>query len=118
MSLQEEGGVRLDSQTVERIARRVAELLRSESSGSADQWMTAADIAKQYAVSRAWVYENAESLGVVRLGTGKKARLRFDPARVREQLESEGREARPSRRRQTTARRWVPEADLIPIRGH
>jgi hypothetical protein len=108
----------LDDRTIERIARRVAEILRSEPSTAAEKWLTAADVAARYSVSRTWVYDNAELLGVVRLGTGTKARLRFDPARLREHFnDDDQRTAAPQKRRQSQ-RRWVPEADLIPIRGH
>ena len=112
----ERGSVRLDAQSVERIARRVAELLRSESP-SASARLTADDVAHRYSVSRTWVYENAERLGAVRLGDGSRARLRFEPDRVREHFEAADRSAReqPDRR---TRHRWVAEADLIPIRGH
>ena len=112
----ERGSVRLDAQSVERIARRVAELLRSESP-SASAWLTAADVAHRYSVSRTWVYENAERLGAVRLGDGSRARIRFEPDRVREHFEAADGSAReqPDRRMR---HRWVAEADLSPIRGH
>jgi hypothetical protein len=31
---------------------------------------------------KSWVYAHADELGVIRLGEGEKARLRFDPERV------------------------------------
>jgi hypothetical protein len=62
-----EARIPLDDRTIERIARRVAEILRSEQSTPAEKWLTAADVAARYSVSRTWVYDNAELLGVVRL---------------------------------------------------
>lgn len=117
-TLVEDDAVHLDAHSIERIARRVAEILRSESSPPAEKWLTAADVAARYSVSRTWVYDNAELLGVVRLGTGRKARLRFDPARLREHFKDDDRRHEPPSSDRGPARRWVPEADLIPIRGH
>jgi hypothetical protein len=117
-SLHDDAAVHLDAHSIERIARRVAEILRSEPSAPAEKWLTAADVAARYSVSRTWVYENAELLGVVRLGSGAKARLRFDPAGVRQHFNDEGQRSEPPRRQRASQRRWVPEADLIPIRGH
>jgi hypothetical protein len=110
-------GFQLDAHTIERIARRVAEILRSESQ-PASSWLTAAGVAKTFAVSRAWVYDNADRLGAERLGSGTRARLRFDPDRVRAYFDEVSRERRAAPPRAPSARRWVPEADLIPIRGH
>ena len=42
----------------------------------------AATLADELAVSRAYVYEHASELGALRLGSGPKARLRFDVARA------------------------------------
>jgi hypothetical protein len=39
--------------------------------------LTAADVARYLAVEPAWVYANALELGAIRLGTGRKPRLRF-----------------------------------------
>lgn len=117
-SLHDDVGVRLDAQSVERIARRVAEILRSEPSEPAEKWLTAADVATRYSVSRSWVYDHAEVLGAVRLGAGTKARLRFDPARLREHFNEDDQRPEPPRKQRRPSRRWVPETDLIPIRGH
>jgi hypothetical protein len=45
-----------------------------------DRLVTAAELAVVLGVSRAFVYDNAEQLGVIRLGSGRKPRLRFDAA--------------------------------------
>lgn len=92
--------VTLDDQDVEAIAQRVAELLRGESA----RYLDAAGIAKRFGVGRSWVYAHKHELGAVRLGTGPKARLRFDVRRVESVLAAERdpaaalAEPRPSRR--------------------
>jgi hypothetical protein len=43
----------------------------------------AATLAAELGVERTWVYEHAHELHPIRLGTGPKARLRFDALRVR-----------------------------------
>ena len=113
-----EPSVHLDAGSIERIARRVAELLRAEASAPLEPWLTAAEVAERYSVSRAWVYDNAGSLGAIRLGAGTKARLRFDPNRVQEHFSERDRSPDAAPERREGRRRWVPEADLIPIRGH
>jgi hypothetical protein len=49
-------------------------------------------LAIELGVSRDFVYEHANELGVLRLGSGPKARLRFDPAVARGALASYGSE--------------------------
>ena len=48
--------------------------------------LTAAQVAARFNVDRGWVYAHAAELGVVRLGDGPRARLRFDPAVVAQRL--------------------------------
>jgi hypothetical protein len=76
--------VHLDNASVEAIARRVAELLSSEH--GSEGWIDAAEVARRYSLSRDFVYEHADELGAVRIGSGPKGRLRFDPAKVVEAL--------------------------------
>ena len=78
------GAVRLDADSIDAIAKRVADILRSEALPTREQLITATDVAARFGVSRTWVYDNAERLGAIRLGTGSKARLRFDSKRVNE----------------------------------
>jgi hypothetical protein len=52
-------------------------------SGEAGLW-TARQVADHYAVTRDFIYAHANELGGIRLGTGPRPRLRFDPATVRE----------------------------------
>jgi predicted DNA-binding transcriptional regulator AlpA len=113
------GAVRLDADSIDAIAKRVADILRSESLQTPEQLVTATDVAARFGVSRTWVYDNAERLGAIRLGTGSKARLRFDPRRVSELIQAEpNSRERPARRSPPAATRWLDKADLIPIRGH
>ena len=77
--------VSLDDRDVEAIAQRVAELLRAESA----RYLDAAGIAKRFGVGRSWVYAHKDELGAVRLGSGPKARLRFDVVRVEAVLNAE-----------------------------
>jgi hypothetical protein len=71
----------LDSEDVDAIARRVAELL-----GQTRGLVDAQSVAAELKVERDWIYAHARELGAVRLGDGPKARLRFDPRYVRERL--------------------------------
>jgi hypothetical protein len=107
--------VRLDASTIEAIAHRVAELVATRSQRGNDL-LTVGEVADQLGVSRAWVYENADQLGVIRLGGGTRPRLRFDPDAVRERLAQ-----RPNDRRRelepARPTRWLDEGDLIPVRG-
>jgi DNA-binding FadR family transcriptional regulator len=108
--------VRLDAATIEAIAQRVVELIGSGGREGGSDLIAAKEVADRFGVSRAWVYENAERLGVIRLGTGKRARLRFDSEVVRKRLES-ARDPRDRACSPAGPSRWLDEADLIPIRG-
>jgi len=86
-----------------------------------------AELADWLNVDRGYVYEHASELGALRLGTGPKARLRFDLEDVRRRLSttscSVGRESgaaeaaqqAPSRTRRR--RRLGTNVELLPIRG-
>jgi hypothetical protein len=71
----------LDTDDVEAIARRVAELV-----GQAPGLVDAHSVAAELHVERDWVYAHAGELGAVRLGAGPKARLRFDLGHVRQRI--------------------------------
>jgi hypothetical protein len=80
----------------------------------------ASEVARRYGVDRAWVYDHARELGAIRLGSGRRPRLRFDPARVEEALQrtvdrEPGRTATARQRR--TPRRGPTEGrvELLPI---
>src|SRR4051794_20809639 len=74
--------IRLHPADVDAIARRVAELVREEASASQLRFLTAAQVAKRFNVTRDWVYAHADDLGAIRLGEGPRARFRFDPTQT------------------------------------
>lgn len=76
--------VHLDDASVNAVAERVVQLLRSESIGG--ELIDAAEVARRFSLSRDYVYEHAADLGAVRIGSGPKARLRFDPSKVTQVL--------------------------------
>lgn len=82
------GEVHLDPESVEAIARRLADLLggAAEAERPRKQLLSAEEVSRWWGVSRRWVYDHAERLGARRLGTGSRPRLRFDPDDVAEQL--------------------------------
>jgi hypothetical protein len=79
----------------------------------------AAVVAEHLDVSRGWVYRHADALGAVRLGTGRRARMRFDLARAVEAAASLGEPVtRPGHAlRALPAPRPSPPADIEPLRA-
>src|SRR5215211_3802061 len=71
----------LDLRVVDLIAERVLQLL-GDRNGDEIQLLTVAQVARRFQVHPSWVYANARRLGALRLGTGPKSPLRFDPRRV------------------------------------
>jgi stage V sporulation protein SpoVS len=69
--------VRLSRAQVDAIAARVIARLRDARSAE-DQLVDAAALARALGVSRSTVYEHAADLGAIRLGNGRRPRLRFD----------------------------------------
>lgn len=83
------GEVRLSQESIEAVARLVAELMAPEDNSVSDrppQAMSAAEVADRWGVGRRWVYDHADFLGASRLGSGGRPRLRFDPEKVAEIL--------------------------------
>lgn len=118
-------GAILDAASVEALARRVVELIRSESNPPIGvRLVDAATLAIELGVERSWVYAHREELGGVQLGTGSKPRLRFDAEHARDVLTrstSKGSQTPQTpvaagsspRRRQ----RVGSSPELLPIRG-
>ncbi|HKO38856.1 MAG TPA: hypothetical protein VJU14_10855 [Solirubrobacterales bacterium] len=77
---------RLHPEDIAAIADAVAERLRSSAASSTAGLVDVAEVARRFGVSRDYVYDNADRLGVIRIGTGARPRLRFDPAIVAERL--------------------------------
>jgi hypothetical protein len=82
-----DGEIRLAPESVEAVARRLAELLGGNSASSVPRrLLTAAEVSDWWGVERSWVYAHADDLGARRLGAGQRPRLRFDPDEVAERL--------------------------------
>jgi len=80
------GEVRLAPESVEALARRLAELLAPSQPAGPRRLLTAAEVSDWWGVERSWVYAHADDLGARRLGAGPRPRLRFDPDDVAERL--------------------------------
>lgn len=77
----------LDARSVEAVANRVADLIRSESDSPVGGGLVdAATLAAELGVKRSWVYAHRAELGATQLGTGSKPRLRFDLEAARKAL--------------------------------
>jgi hypothetical protein len=116
----------LDAASVEAVARRVVELIRSEGgSPTARGLVDAATLAAELGVERSWVYAHRVELGAIQLGTGSKPRLRFDVEVAREVLaRSAASESRESKTPTSTRglgrprrKRMAGGPGLLPIRG-
>jgi hypothetical protein len=69
-----------DRLLVDAVAERVLEVMsRQEAERRSGGLVDAAELARLLGVSTSWVYANAGELGAVRLGSGSRPRLRFDP---------------------------------------
>jgi hypothetical protein len=82
--------VLLDDDDIEAIAERVAAKLRHGPSAAA-RYGDAQTVAARFGLSVDYVYAHARELGVIRLGEGPRARLRFDIAEVERRLLANGR---------------------------
>lgn len=110
-----------DVDDVDAVAERLAEVARS--ARPVDAFVDAQHLADELGVDRGWVYANAERLGAMRLGTGPRARLRFDVERAQEALtatsvrdDASGDKSRTTRRRGRPRRQAVPSG-LALIQG-
>jgi hypothetical protein len=85
------GELRLDPESIEALACRLAELLSpQEEPRTRAQLITAEEVARWWGIGRRWVYDHADELGARRLGAGRRPRLRFDPDEVAERLGEPG----------------------------
>jgi|GEM_PF-6166708 hypothetical protein len=75
-----------DAAWVEAVALRVVQLMRSGDAANDRRLVSAATLAGELGVDRSWVYAHRDELGVVRLGSGSKPRLRFDVQAARAAL--------------------------------
>lgn len=110
--------VTLTPADVEAVACRVVELLRAERVPAA-RFVDAAELAELLGVERPTIYAHADELGGVRVGTGKRPRLRFDADRALATWTAQppgGPQAvEPARRGRR--RSAASPAELLPIRG-
>ncbi len=112
-----------DPSLVDAVARRVVELLREEGAVSREgpRLLTVAAVSQEFGVSTDWVYANAGPLGAIRLGSGPRARLRFDRATIADRIAkvashaARDRSSLRGRRRRGT--REGADGDLLPILG-
>ena len=117
--------MRLDPETVEEVATRVAELLAPRfqpARAPHRRLLSAAEVSQWWGVERSWVYEHAGELGAIRLGKGRRPRLRFDPDLVAERIAALAEERRPAPRgrgrgSRRSRRISADAADLLPLRG-
>lgn len=86
----QDDALRLDPESIEALAQRLAELLSPQEPRSRAQLITAEEVARWWGIGRRWVYDHADELGARRLGAGRRPRLRFDPDEVAESLGEPG----------------------------
>lgn len=109
------------------VAVRVVELLGEQDAAErapARGLVDANEVGRRFDVSAQWARQHADELHAVRLGTGPKARLRFDPAKVEAALtaRSDGKRSQEPDRQQRRRKRQdrVPATEsgcpLLPIR--
>jgi hypothetical protein len=113
-----------DRSLVDAVARRVVELLREEGAVSREgpRLLTVAAVAQEFGVSTDWLYANAGRLGAIRLGSGPRARLRFDRATIADRIAKVASRAARDRssqrgKRRRGARAGADGGDLLPIHG-
>jgi len=114
-------GIKLDAETVEKIARRVVALLERQGLRNREL-IDAAELAWRFGIERSWVYTHAIELGAVKLGNGTKPRLRFDPevaARVLRRVGEVPAANPPARsgKRAGQPRGSEGRGELLPIHG-
>ncbi len=118
-----------DDDALDRLADLLAERLALRLSGPtpvrAEPLVDAAEIARLHGKTRSWVYEHAGELGAVRLGSGRRPRLGFSPARVAAALEKVDEPtpvelphiAKPRRGRRARTDRTPSGAELLRVGG-
>jgi hypothetical protein len=111
----------VSDESIDQLASRVADLLLEGGERTPGRRIVdARGVAETYGVSRHFVYTHADELGAIRLGSGPRARLRFDLLEVAQRLRA--RAARnptpaPPAHARRRSRRRVPAEHLIPYDG-
>jgi hypothetical protein len=112
-----------DTSFVDAVARRVVELLREEGvvSREGPRLLTVAAVSEEFGVSADWLYANARRLAAIRLGSGPRARLRFDRATIADRIAKvashAARDRSSQRGKQRRGTREGADGDLLPILG-
>ena len=109
------GTVTLAPETIEAIDHKVVEILGHPVDGP--EFVDAAEIARRFKVDRGYVYAHADELGAIRLGSGPRSRLRFDPKRVAEVLAPKPFTPDPDPAPRPPRPRRIAEIDLLPVKG-
>lgn len=108
-----------DRAFIDAVARRVVELLQEEGQvgGQVPRLLTAAQVAEEFGVSLDWLYANASRLGAIRMGTGPRARLRFDRRTIEDRLATLAAQRRPRSgvRGRGHRRNVADDPGLLPI---
>lgn len=114
--------IKLDPHAVEAIARSVVEILERRGLQQREL-VDAAELARRFGIERSWVYSHAIELGAVKLGSGPKPRLRFDPQIAARVLRKAGEQtaadppARSGKRADRPSAVGGGRVRLLPIRG-
>jgi hypothetical protein len=114
--------IKLDPQATEAIARKVVELLEKRGLQKREL-VDAAELAKRFGIKRSWVYSHAIELGAVKLGSGAKPRLRFDPEIAAKALHRAGDDSAADPPTRSGKRAGQPQRDrrsevpLLPFDG-
>ena len=120
-----------DDDALDRLADRIADRLAvrlgvlTPAHAQPEPLVDAAEIARLHGKTRSWVYEHAGELGAVRLGSGRRPRLGFSPARVAASLEKVDepapmklpQTAKPRRARRPRTDRTPSGAELLRVGG-
>jgi hypothetical protein len=105
---------------LERVLERHEQFGSGAIDGVAGPLVDAATLGRELGVSRQFVYDHAEELGVIRLGSGRRPRLRFDlevaKRSCRQSLTGTTSPAASAHSAGARSRR-ASRPDLLPIRG-
>ena len=117
-----DSAARMHPRDLERLAELVADRLAARLTETTQtvrhELVDAAAIARLTGLSRDTIYARAVELGGIRVGSGPRPRLRFDPGRVLRRLEGDGpRSVLAQKPTPNAARRAGSDAELLPIRG-
>ena len=117
MSDERSSKLKLAPEAIDAIARRVVELL-AQRTPERRELVDAAELARRLGVERSWVYTHAIQLGAIRLGNGRRPRLRFDPQVAIERIRASERQfARGHSPRHRPPPRNGERPRLLPIKG-